>query len=777
MKRIYWLACLIAVVLFPANVYSTVSVETSRVQYSCNGITTTYTYPFEILEDDDLLAIKTDGSSTETTLVLNVDYTVTGAGSTTGGTLVLTAASKCASGYTLTMLRNVDVTQETDYVDGEAFSAESLENALDKMALVQQQQAEEIDRALKLKKSSTLSNIDVPVDGGKVIGWNSSGTALSTYSTSAASTTDFDNFSNYSGFNTAISSIGATEQAVVCNTAQTLTASVAVPNNAQIVALKGCAIDTTGYTLTINGHLEAGQYQVFSGTGSVVFGYGSVDKIQAAWFGATGDNSTDDGPAIQLAIDSAIASSGTKHVQLHGGIFRSSVSLEMYGDGLVLEGVGSSWATGTSTPSTKILFTGVLTDGISLVDGVTNYARGRIAHITVHGGSVVDNGIKVASANILEDINVTGCLVDGIRLNTGTNGTHLNHINSGYNTGNGIGVYGGSSTTVYSISNSNFRVNGGAGGYFEGGQNVTVINTVFESNVGNGVWLYRNASTWGGIHFINCWMENNATTGDKFQFKATSDSPNSSTSVVRGITLDYVSMSTAATGKYIYAPSIRDLEILYPSFSSSTEDVTDSVVFYDAGYGTSSAYYVTVYTEDLTYNVDFAPALVSTLCAYGNQHIKTTSGVFDSSPVGIRGTTGGYYRMQKEAYVNITAVASPSIAVNIPTGSKIIGVQLRVDAALAAGETWNAAYAGGSTQTVAHEEPVTLNTKINVPFDGLDTAGTLTAQAVWASPVTTATTTITIQRHSNPGVDVFTAQGTIRAIVYYEGMVAMGNAP
>jgi hypothetical protein len=119
-----------------------VSLETSRVQYNCDGILTVYTYPFEILEDDDLLAVKADRLGNETPLVLNTDYTVTGAGSPTGGTLVLTAASICPSGYTLTILRNIELTQETDYIDGDAFSAESFEAALDKMALIQQQQKE-----------------------------------------------------------------------------------------------------------------------------------------------------------------------------------------------------------------------------------------------------------------------------------------------------------------------------------------------------------------------------------------------------------------------------------------------------------------------------------------------------------------------------------------------------------------------------------------------------------------------------------------------------------
>lgn len=144
------------------------------------------------------------------------------------------------------------------------------------------------------------------------------------------------------------------------------------------------------------------------------------------------------------------------------------------------------------------------------------------------------------------------------------------------------------------------------------------------------------------------------------------------------------------------------------------------------------------------------------------------------------GTTGGYILQTAEATANITANHTITITLNIPIGAEIKGVQLRVDAALVAGETWNANYNDGSdVQAIAHEEAVAKQTKINVPFNCLDTAGTLAplAHANLISPVMDAATNIVIQKHSNPGVDAFTAQGTIRAIVYYYSFTAMADAP
>ena len=294
MKRYLAILSLILLAAIPA--YATVNVETTRVQYSCDGVLVTYAYPFQILEDDDLLAVKANtASGTETTLVLNTDYTVTGAGAgTSGGNLVLTAASKCGAGYTLTLLRNVELTQDTDYVDGEVFSAESFETALDKMALVQQQQDEEIGRSLKVKRNSTLSGtgVEVPIAAGRAIGWNSTGTGITNYATSSVTTTDFDNFSNYGNSATAaVAAIGGTEQAVVCNTVVTLSSATVIPATMEVIAVKGCAFTLGNYNLTVNGAFNAGDYQVFSltGTGKVVFG--SIKEILPEWYGAVSDGS------------------------------------------------------------------------------------------------------------------------------------------------------------------------------------------------------------------------------------------------------------------------------------------------------------------------------------------------------------------------------------------------------------------------------------------------------------------------------------------------------
>lgn len=127
------------------------------------------------------------------------------------------------------------------------------------------------------------------------------------------------------------------------------------------------------------------------------------------------------------------------------------------------------------------------------------------------------------------------------------------------------------------------------------------------------------------------------------------------------------------------------------------------------------------------------------------------------------GTTGGLITKISEATADITATASVTIQVNVPTGCKLVGVQLRVDVALAAGETWDAEWNDGSSmQSICTAAAVAQNTKVNKFHD--DNANT---------PVTDAETDIVVTKN---GGGSFTAQGTIRAIAYYQTWEAMGDA-
>ena len=131
----------------------TVSTTTSSVSYSANGTQTIFAYTFKIFEDADLLVIlRNDTTGVETTQTLSTDYTVTGAGTESGGNVVLGTAP--ATGNTVFIRRVLPLTQTTDYVENDPFPAESHERALDKLTmLVQQKGLEDEDRAILFAQS------------------------------------------------------------------------------------------------------------------------------------------------------------------------------------------------------------------------------------------------------------------------------------------------------------------------------------------------------------------------------------------------------------------------------------------------------------------------------------------------------------------------------------------------------------------------------------------------------------------------------------------------
>ena len=131
----------------------TISTTISRQIYNGNGVTTVFAFPYRFLQNEDLVVILVDDSTgVTTTQVLNTDYTLSGADSDTGGNVTMVVAP--AVGERLVIFRQVDLTQEVDYITGDPFPAETHERALDRLTMITQQLQEEIDRTAKLPVTS-----------------------------------------------------------------------------------------------------------------------------------------------------------------------------------------------------------------------------------------------------------------------------------------------------------------------------------------------------------------------------------------------------------------------------------------------------------------------------------------------------------------------------------------------------------------------------------------------------------------------------------------------
>jgi len=137
----------------------TVSSTTSKVSYTGNGLTTAFAVPFYFLEAADLQVILRTGT-TETVQALTTNYTVTGAGVSSGGTVTMLTAP--AAAVTVTIRRNIEATQETDLLPNDRLPAESLETALDKVTMLTQQLGEESARSIKFPASDAVMSSQVP---------------------------------------------------------------------------------------------------------------------------------------------------------------------------------------------------------------------------------------------------------------------------------------------------------------------------------------------------------------------------------------------------------------------------------------------------------------------------------------------------------------------------------------------------------------------------------------------------------------------------------------
>ena len=114
----------------------TVSTTTNKVAYIGNGVATTFAIPFPFLEPEHLKVKQLlDNVQTERT-----DWTISG-----GNMVFATAPENDAQ---IVIMREVPLTQETDYRENEVLPAETLERNFDKLTMQVQQVKEQAERAV-----------------------------------------------------------------------------------------------------------------------------------------------------------------------------------------------------------------------------------------------------------------------------------------------------------------------------------------------------------------------------------------------------------------------------------------------------------------------------------------------------------------------------------------------------------------------------------------------------------------------------------------------------
>ena len=144
-----------------------ISTLTSKIVYNGNGSTTLFPFTFKIFATTDLVVTETivaTGFVSAKTITTHYTVTTTANDFSAGGTVTMGTAP--ATGVTLTIYRDLPDTQSTDYVEGDAFPAESHEDALDKLTMLVQEQREDIDRSVKIPLSDTTgTSVELPIEG------------------------------------------------------------------------------------------------------------------------------------------------------------------------------------------------------------------------------------------------------------------------------------------------------------------------------------------------------------------------------------------------------------------------------------------------------------------------------------------------------------------------------------------------------------------------------------------------------------------------------------
>ena len=176
----------------------TVSSTTVKNSYSGNGSNDTFVYGFKIFADTDLEVIIRSATGTETIKTLTTHYTVTGAGSASGGNVVFTSGNIPTGTETVVVRREVPQTQAIDYIANDPFPAESHEEGLDRATMTIQQLQEEVNRSIKLSATNTMTSTEFTVGAtdraNKVLSFDSAGELavtqeLGTFKGNSATTT------------------------------------------------------------------------------------------------------------------------------------------------------------------------------------------------------------------------------------------------------------------------------------------------------------------------------------------------------------------------------------------------------------------------------------------------------------------------------------------------------------------------------------------------------------------------------------------------------------
>jgi hypothetical protein len=147
-----------------------VSSTVSRIQQACNGSVTQFPFSFPIIDTSDLKVILTNPSGEDTELTETTDYSVSATNDdySSGGTV--TTVQTYATGYMITIYRDVEITQEEDFIEGMPTLYETFESGLDKLTMIAQQLYDKLLRSLVAPESDlSTTALELPSSSDRAL--------------------------------------------------------------------------------------------------------------------------------------------------------------------------------------------------------------------------------------------------------------------------------------------------------------------------------------------------------------------------------------------------------------------------------------------------------------------------------------------------------------------------------------------------------------------------------------------------------------------------------
>lgn len=156
-----------------------VTAQTPLNSYTGNGVTTVFAFSFLLLLADDL-TVKTTTSGVVSTKVLGTEYTVSGLGVGSGGTVTFTAAP--ASGATVVIYRDSDIARATDYQNNGDLLAATVNLDFDRLWLVLQEifsGGKGAPTALRVPNGETVPELAAAADRAlRILSFDSAGNPM-----------------------------------------------------------------------------------------------------------------------------------------------------------------------------------------------------------------------------------------------------------------------------------------------------------------------------------------------------------------------------------------------------------------------------------------------------------------------------------------------------------------------------------------------------------------------------------------------------------------------